>query len=179
MEIFLHTCCGPCACYTTKRLNEEGLTPTLFFYNPNIHPYQEQKLRLEGVRQLVACRNVGTVVEPGYALEEFLAAVAADPKNRCRQCYRIRLARTAERAKENGFSLFGTTLLISPYQNRELICRIGHETADQYGLQFHDEDFRPGFRESQAEAKELDLYRQKYCGCIYSEKDRFYQEKSK
>jgi predicted adenine nucleotide alpha hydrolase (AANH) superfamily ATPase len=72
--------------------------------------------------------------------------------------------------------LFGTTLLISPYQNRELICKIGHELAQEYGLTFHDEDFRPGFRESQTIAKELGLYRQKYCGCIYSEKERYYRE---
>lgn len=176
MTMLLHTCCGPCACYTTKRLMEEGLQPTLFFYNPNIHPYQEQKLRLEGFRQLAEYRKLPTVVEPGYELEEFLKAVAGDPLNRCQECYRIRLSRTAAKAKELGFELFGTTLLISPYQNRELICKIGHELAKDYGLAFHDEDFRPGFRESQNMAKELGLYRQKYCGCIYSEKERYYRE---
>ena len=121
-------------------------------------------------------RKLPTVVEPGYELEDFLKAVAGDPANRCQECYRIRLSQTAAKAKELGFELFGTTLLISPYQNRELICKIGHELAQEYGLAFHDEDFRPGFRESQNIAKEIGLYLQKYCGCIYSEKDRYYRE---
>ena len=176
MSILLHTCCGPCACYTTKHLLEEGLQPTLYFYNPNIHPYQEQKLRLEGFRRLAAYRGLPALVEPGYELEEFLKAVAVDPQKRCAECYRIRLSRTAAKAKELGFELFGTTLLISPYQNRELICETGHGLARRYGLRFYDADFRPGFRESQNIAKELGLYRQKYCGCIYSEKERYYRE---
>lgn len=121
-------------------------------------------------------RGLPVVVEPGYEMEDFLKAVAADPQKRCQECYRIRLARTAAKAKEFGFGLFGTTLLISPYQNRDLICEIGHGLANEYGLQFHDEDFRPGFRESQNISKELGLYRQKYCGCIYSEKERYYRD---
>ena len=176
MSILLHTCCGPCGCYTTKRLTEEGLKPTLFFYNPNIHPYQEQLRRREGAEQLAAARDLPLLVEPGYELEEFLVAVAGDPQNRCEQCYRMRLTRAAEKAKNLGFRLFGTTLLISPYQNRDVICKIGKELAVDYGLEFHDEDFRPGFRQSQTLASELGIYRQKYCGCIYSEKERYYKK---
>lgn len=133
-------------------------------------------MRMEGFRQLTEYRKLPSIIEPGYELEDFLKAVAADPQNRCRECYRIRLSRTAVKAKELGFKLFGTTLLISPYQNRELLCEIGHGLAKEYGLRFHDEDFRPGFRESQNIAKEIGLYRQKYCGCIYSEKERYYRE---
>ena len=173
--IFLHTCCGPCGCFTTQRLVEEGFQPTLFFYNPNIHPYQEQLRRREGLRQLAEIRDLPLIEAPGYELEKFLAGVAADPKNRCEKCYRIRLERTAAEAQKLGFKLFGTTLLISPYQNRDLICAIGKEIADRYQLYFHDEDFQGGFRQSQAMAKELGLYRQGYCGCIYSEKDRYYK----
>jgi epoxyqueuosine reductase len=176
LSILLHTCCGPCACYTTRKLEEGGIKPALFFYNPNIHPYQEQMRRLEALGQLVNARNLPLTIEPGYELEQFLAQVAGDPGNRCEKCYRIRLSRTAARAKESGFDLFGTTLLISPYQNRELICGIGHELAQEYGIRFHDEDFRPGFRQSQQTAKEMGLYRQGYCGCIYSEKERYYKE---
>lgn len=177
MSIFLHTCCGPCACYTTERLAEEGFQPTLFFYNPNIHPYQEQQRRRDALRELASLRELPLLEEPGYELEEFLRQVAAEPQKRCGQCYRIRLAKTAAKAKELGFDCFSTTLLISPYQNRELICQTGHQLAAEYGLRFHDEDFRPGFRQSQAAARELGLYRQGYCGCIYSEKDRYYKEK--
>jgi predicted adenine nucleotide alpha hydrolase (AANH) superfamily ATPase len=179
MSMLLHTCCGPCACYTTKQLIAEGVTPTLFFYNPNIHPYQEYQRRLEGLQQLAAIRELPVVVEPGYELEDFLAQIASDPQfgKRCETCYRIRLAKTAAKAQELGCDQFSTTLLISPYQNRELLCEIGREVAGQHGLTFIDEDFRPGFRQSQAMAREYGLYRQGYCGCIYSEKDRYYKEK--
>ena len=79
-------------------------------------------------------------------------------------------------AQESGFKLFGTTLLISPYQNRDRIVAIGKELAREHGLEFYDRDLRPGFRQSQAMAKEYGIYRQKYCGCIYSEKERYYKE---
>lgn len=173
MSLLLHTCCGPCASYTTLQLMEKGFKPVLFFYNPNIHPYQEYLKRLEGAEQLASARQLQLLTEKGYDLEEFLANVAADPRNRCGYCYRIRLSKTAAKAKELGYNLFSSTLLISPYQNRDLLCKIGHEIAAEYGLRFHDEDFRPGFRQSQQIAKDLGLYRQKYCGCIYSEKERF------
>jgi predicted adenine nucleotide alpha hydrolase (AANH) superfamily ATPase len=175
MKLLLHACCGPCSCYTTQQLTEEGFEPTLFFFNPNIHPYQEQLRRRDGLRQLAEVRGLPLVEEPGYELEEFLAQVAEEPAQRCAKCYRIRLARTAAKAKELGFERFGTTLLISPYQNRELLIATGRELAQGFGLQFHDADFRPGFRQSQAMAKELGLYRQGYCGCVYSEKDRYYK----
>ena len=175
MNLFLHTCCGPCACYTTQHLQEEGLEPTLFFYNPNIHPYQEHQQRFEGLMKLAEMKSLQLIREPGYELEDFLTNVAPNPQSRCSHCYQVRLAKTAAKAKELGFNLFSTTLLISPYQNRELICEIGHELAKKYNLTFHDEDFRPGFRQSQAMAKEYELYRQGYCGCIYSEKDRYFK----
>jgi epoxyqueuosine reductase len=175
-SMLLHTCCGPCACYSTERIMEEGIHPTLFFYNPNIHPYQEFLQRREGLQQLAAIRNLPVIEAPGYDMENFLANVAAEPSKRCDFCYRNRLTQTALKAKELGFHLFGTTLLISPYQNRDRIVAIGKELAKQYQLDFYDEDLRPGFRQSQAMAKELSLYRQKYCGCIYSEKERYYKE---
>lgn len=173
MSLFLHACCGPCACYTTQKVIADSLQPTLFFFNPNIHPYQEFLARREGLRQLAALRNYTLIEEPGYEMEHFLANVAGDPTKRCEFCYRHRLTRTAQKAKALGFGLFGTTLLISPYQKRDRIVGIGEELAQEYGLRFYDEDFRPGFRQSQAIAKELGLYRQKYCGCIYSEKERY------
>jgi predicted adenine nucleotide alpha hydrolase (AANH) superfamily ATPase len=155
---------------------ETGYQPTLYYYNPNIHPYQEYQNRREGLVQLAKIRNLPVLVEPGYELEEFLARVASEPAGRCRHCYQIRLNRTAAKARELGFSIFSTTLLISPYQNQELLIRLGHEIAEVYGLQFLPVDLRPGFYESQRMAKELGLYRQKYCGCIYSEKERFYKK---
>lgn len=179
MSMLLHSCCGPCAAYTTSYLLERGYAPTLYFYNPNIHPYQEYQKRLEGLNQLAAIRNLPVIVEPGYPLEDFLGQIAPNPEfgKRCVLCYRIRLEKTAEKAKELGMEAFSTTLLISPYQNREQICAIGQELAAKYRLRFIDEDYRPGFRQSQVMAKEYGLYRQGYCGCIYSEKDRYYKSK--
>jgi len=174
--MLLHACCGPCSCFTTERLAEEGIKPTLYFYNPNIHPYQEYRRRWEGLQQLAGLRQLEVIREPGDEIEDFLRHVAPDPTKRCAFCYQLRLGKTAAKAKELGFQTFGTTLLISPYQNREMLCEIGHSLARQYGLEFHDEDFRPGFRRSQALAKEYGLYRQGYCGCIYSEKERYYKE---
>ncbi len=176
-ELLLHACCGPCATYPTEHLLLVGKSPTLFFYNPNIHPYQEQKLRREGLIQLAEVRNLPYLIEPGYELEDFLGLVAANPNERCQHCYRIRLTKTAQKAKELGLEVFSTTLLISPYQNQELIIKLGQELALEYNLIFEASDFRPGFRQSQNMARELGLYRQKYCGCIYSEKERFYQQK--
>jgi predicted adenine nucleotide alpha hydrolase (AANH) superfamily ATPase len=178
MDILLHACCGPCSCYSTAKLLEDGWQPALFFYNPNIHPYQEYLSRLDGLLELGQIRNLPVYMEPDYELEEFLAAVAANPGERCGHCYRMRLAKTAAKAVELGVKVFGSTLLISPYQNRDLLLEVGREIAGQHGLTFHEEDFRPGFRQSQAQAKEYGLYRQKYCGCIYSEKERFYKKDS-
>ncbi len=174
--MLLHTCCGPCACYPTAELSKQGIKPRLYFYNPNIHPYLEQKSRRESFKKLAQLRNLEAIIEPGYDLEEFLKEVAIDPAQRCIYCYRVRLAKTAAKARELSLASFSTTLLISPYQNRELILEMGHQLAKDYGLQFQDPDFRSGFRQSQAQAKEYDLYRQKYCGCIYSEKERYYRE---
>lgn len=173
-ELLLHTCCGPCATYSSQYFLEEGWSPALYFYNPNIHPYQEYKSRLEGFRRLAEIRNLTIwVEESGYELESFLTGVVPDLPNRCTFCYRTRLERTASKARELNIPFFSTTLLISPYQNREMICQIGHSIAVEKGLTFVDVDLRPGFRQSQSMAREMGLYLQKYCGCIFSEKERY------
>ncbi len=105
---------------------------------------------------------------------EFCKNVVDDLENRCvKYCYRVRLEQTARYAKEHGYDTFSTTLLISPYQNHNALKKIGEEMAEKYGLNFLYRDFRPGFREGQAEARELGLYMQKYCGCVFSEKMRY------
>ena len=106
---------------------------------------------------------------------EFCKNVVDDLENRCvKYCYRVRLEQTARYAKEHGYDTFSTTLLISPYQNHNALKKIGEEMAEKYGLNFLYRDFRPGFREGQAEARELGLYMQKYCGCVFSEEIRYY-----
>ena len=170
MKLLLHTCCAPCSVYCIKSLRQEGIEPTVFWFNPNIHPYTEYKARRDTLRQYTSSIGVQAIFEENYGLREFCKNVVDDLNNRCvKYCYRIRLEQTAKYAKENGYDTFSTTLLISPYQNHEALKKIGEEMAEKYGLEFLYRDFRPGFRQGQAEAREIGLYMQKYCGCIFSE----------
>ncbi len=106
-------------------------------------------------------------------MEEFLRGVAYRESQRCRICYYQRLSYTAAFARQNGFVAFSTTLLYSVYQKHEIIRQIGREVADEAGIPFHYQDFRNGWREGVEISRKMDLYRQKYCGCIYSEKERY------
>ena len=174
MKLLLHTCCAPCSVYCIKSLRQEGIEPTVYWFNPNIHPYTEYKARRDTLRQYTSSIGVQAIFEENYGLREFCKNVVDDLNNRCvKYCYRIRLEQTAKYAKENGYDTFSTTLLISPYQNHEALKKIGEEMAEKYGLEFLYRDFRPGFRQGQAEARELGLYMQKYCGCIFSEESRY------
>lgn len=173
MNILLHVCCGNCAIYPVKILREQGHRLTGYFFNPNIHPYQEFSRRLDTARDYATRVELPLMVDERYLLEEFLANVATDPANRCSYCYRSRLEKTAEVAAANGFDAFSTTLLYSRYQNQAAIVDFGHKLAKLYRLTFVDQDFRPGWNEGIRISKEMGLYRQQYCGCIYSEKDRY------
>jgi predicted adenine nucleotide alpha hydrolase (AANH) superfamily ATPase len=174
MKILLHTCCAPCATYVVKTLRGEGYEPVLYFFNPNIHPYSEFLLREEAVKIFAEKEKLEAIYE-GYGLRQFLREVVFQEDNRCPICYFIRLKGTANYAKENGFPIFTTTLLISPYQNQALVRKIGEELERETGVSFLYRDFRPGYYESIRLSKELGLYRQKYCGCIYSEEEALRQ----
>ncbi len=170
MKLLLHTCCAPCSVYCIKTLRKEGIKPTVYWFNPNIHPYIEYKTRRDTLKEYTKSIGVQAIFEENYGLREFCKNVVDDLENRCvKYCYRVRLEQTAKYAKENGYDTFSTTLLISPYQNHEALKQIGEEMAQKYGLTFLYRDFRPGFREGQNEARELGLYMQKYCGCVFSE----------
>ena len=173
MRILLHICCGNCAIYPVKVLREANHQITGYFYNNNIHPYQEFRRRLETTREYAERVDLKVQIDAEYRLKEFLAAVAQTPERRCEYCYRSRLQATAEQAQKLGFEGFSTTLLYSRYQQQEKIVAYGHELAKRYGLIFHDQDFRPGWNEGIRASKEMGLYRQQYCGCIYSEEDRY------
>ena len=174
MKLLLHTCCAPCSIYCIDSLRNENIEPTIYWYNPNIHPYKEYEARRECLKQYTKQINVNAIFEEDYGLREFCKNTVFDLKNRCiNYCYRVRLEQTAKYAKENGYDSFSTTLLVSPYQNQEAIKQIGEELAEEYGLEFVYRDFRVGFREGQNKARELGLYMQKYCGCIFSEEDRY------
>jgi predicted adenine nucleotide alpha hydrolase (AANH) superfamily ATPase len=147
----------------------------VFFYNPNIHPYTEYKSRADTLKDF--CKNEGLplIEHGGYGLRDFLALTAEsrEGRGRCRLCYAERLDTTAKYAAENGFEGFSTTLLISPYQDHESLKEIGERAAARFGTEFLYRDFRPLFRAGQAMAREKTLYMQKYCGCIFSEEERY------
>ena len=172
-SILLHSCCAPCSIYCVDTLRGEGLEPTSLWFNPNIHPYQEYKARRDTLLDYGERIDMEVRVLDDYGLRDFVRAVAGDIDRRCAHCYAIRLGTAAKYAAENGFGAFTSSLLISPYQNHELLRQTGEEMARQYGVEFLYRDFRPGFREGQAKARELGLYMQKYCGCVFSEEERY------
>jgi len=179
MRILLHICCAPCAIYPVNYLRQKELEIYGYSYNPNIHPYTEWKKRKNTLVQYAGEIGLELIGEgahskDAYSMEEFLRAVVFRENTRCRFCYQMRLQKTAEVARENGFDGFTTTLLVSPFQKHSLIKEIGEAVAEESGIPFYYYDFRPGFKEATARAKELGLYRQPYCGCIYSEKERYY-----
>ena len=174
MKLLMHTCCAPCSVYCIDSLREEGIEPVLYWYNPNIHPYMEYKMRRDTLKEYASSIKVETIFNDNYGLRDFCKNVVNDLDNRCSNyCYRVRLEETARFASENGFDAITTTLLVSPYQKHDEIVKIGSEIAEKYGLNFLYRDFRVGFREGQAKARELGLYMQKYCGCVFSEEERY------
>ncbi len=179
MPLLLHICCAPCSVACIRLLREEGTEPVGYWYNPNIHPYLEYKARRDTLRQYAGDIGLDLREHEEYGLRPFTAAVADDPEHRCGYCYTCRLEDTARYAAANGFTHFSTTLLISPYQDRELICAVGAQMGARWGVEFVPYDFRPRFRAGQEEARALGLYMQRYCGCIYSEEERFSNRRKK
>lgn len=179
MKLLLHTCCGPCGIFPLRSLRASGHNVTGFFYNHNIHPYQEYLARLKAARSMAEQEALPLIVRDEYALEEFLSNVAAEPEKRCSYCYLSRMRATAEAAVAQGFEAFTTSLLYSRYQRHEEIRIIGESLAGEYGIVFHYEDFRTGWQEGIRLSKEMGLYRQQYCGCVYSEKERYYPNKER
>jgi hypothetical protein len=148
-----------------------GAQVTGYWYNPNIHPYGEHELRREALAGYAAQVELDVIWEPGYEMPAFLRAVVGREEQgaRCAICYRMRLERAAQAAAQRGLDAFTTTLLISPYQDLHTIEGIGQELAAAYGVMFYYENLRRGFAEHHRLAREHGLYRQRYCGCLYSE----------
>lgn len=173
VPILLHCCCGPCAAYPVRWLRDHDFEVTGFWYNPNVHPFTEHQNRLAAAQALSERFGFPLIVSEGYDMIAYFRAVIGHEGRRCADCYRMRLERTAREAAEKGFHHYTSTLLISPYQDQTAIREIGEESGKRYNVTFYDHDFTEGFRESQQLARELGLYRQKYCGCLYSEWERF------
>ncbi|MDR3639887.1 MAG: epoxyqueuosine reductase QueH [Humidesulfovibrio sp.] len=181
--ILLHACCGPCSIMPIQRLCDLGFAPTLYFYNPNIHPLSEYLRRREGllavaeklaIPVILADQDDKAAAFPGPWLERIaaLGEAMADMASRCPLCYDIRLERAARLAQTLGFTRYSSTLLYSKYQNHQAILDAGARHAGP-GLEFVGEDFRSGWQEGIRLSKEWGVYRQQYCGCVLSEFDRY------
>lgn len=174
MKLLLHICCAPCLIWPHEVL-KNNFNLTGFFYNPNIEPQDEYKNRICAVQNYTQEINLETVYpESNTDTEDFLKNIEnnLDKPKRCQLCWQMRLKKTASFAKENNFDYFSSTLLVSPYQNHELLKKIAQEVAREYNIEFYYQDFRPGFRNAYNKAKLKGIYRQKYCGCIYSRNER-------
>jgi epoxyqueuosine reductase len=176
MNVLMHICCGPCSIYPLRILSGEDHRLTGFFCNPNIHPYREFKRRRDTLADFARLSSLYLVIDESYDLEAFLLGALEKGKDRCLFCYSTRLERTFIKAKQERFEAVTTTLLYSKYQRHDDIAAIGEQFAQFYGLPFLYRDFREGWTEGQEESKRLDMYRQSYCGCIFSERDRYYRE---
>lgn len=172
-KVFLHVCCAPCSVYPVKILRAENIAVKGFFFNPNIQPSREYIKRRETLKEFGEKAGLEIIYAP-YEMELFFDNVK-DGNERCRACYELRLERTAQEAKRHGYDMFGTTLLYSKRQKHETIKEIGCNVAEKYGVKFLYRDFRAGWAEGIEDSKKLGLYRQNYCGCVFSEKERFYR----
>jgi epoxyqueuosine reductase len=170
-SILLHVCCAHCTAYTVEYLRKEGYEVTAFWYNPNIHPFTEHQYRLEAIKSLSIEMQFPLVSDDNYDMIKYFQVIVGHETDRCRHCFNLRLSRTVLRAKRDGFTEFTTTLLISPHQKHELIKEVGEAAAQ--GLDFLYVDLRKRYSDSRHITKPLNLYRQQYCGCIYSEWERY------
>ena len=170
--LLLHACCAPCMTVVQDGLKSEGYDITVFFRNPNIHPWKEMRRRLEVVEVYSGELDLPLEIDDGYPLGEYLSMLLGAP-DRCRACFEERLTATARKAADSGLGAFSTTLSVSPYQDQQAIIEAGEAAAARFGVEFVYRDFRSLYRESVRLSREVGMYRQKYCGCIFSERDRY------
>jgi len=173
MKLLLHVCCGPCSLYPANVLHEEGISFSAYFYNPNIHPYKEFKKRIHALELVAKLLRFDLILDRNYGLTDYLRKVVFNENKRCHICYELRLSKCIEFAANNGFDAFSTTLLYSKYQNHKLIYDICFQLTDKFGIEFFYKDFREGWQKGIDQSKDLDIYRQRYCGCIFSEHEAF------
>jgi predicted adenine nucleotide alpha hydrolase (AANH) superfamily ATPase len=159
--------------YPLEVLEAEGIKVRGYFFNPNIHPYREFKKRLKAVEELASRKALSVDYHREYGLRDFIQRVVFNEETRCSICYEIRLTAAAEHAKAVGAEAFSSTLLYSRYQKHETIRQTGEKLAEQHSIPFYYHDFREGWQQGIDMSKDMDLYRQSYCGCIYSEQERY------
>jgi epoxyqueuosine reductase len=174
-KVLMHICCAPCSIYTLKKLRGEGADVYGYFFNPNIHPYMEFKKRLSTLQDYAKYASLPLAIDKTYDLDTFLRGALALGKDRCLFCYRMRLDKTFRKGAKDKVDAVTTTLLYSKYQRHDDIRSIGEELSAAHGIPFLYRDFRVGWNEGVEESKALDMYRQPYCGCIFSEKERYWR----
>jgi len=173
MKILLHACCGPCTVYPLEELRRQGHEVRGYFFNPNIHPYREFKRRIKALVDFSEQKKFKVDIDRNYGLTTYLRNVVFHENRRCSICYDMRLEAVAERAAAEGFDAFTTTLLYSKYQGHAIIREKSETLAEKFAVQFLYQDFRKGWQQGIDQSLAMDLYRQPYCGCIYSEQERY------
>jgi epoxyqueuosine reductase len=176
MKVLLHICCAPCSIFPVEVLREEGNEVMGFFFRNNIHPYTECIKREQTLKEYAETIKLKVIYQKGYELEKFLQIIAFREAERCRICYHERLYAACKVAKKGNFDAFSSTLLYSKFQNHELICSTGKAIGKKEGIKFLHRDFREGWKHGIEKSKQLKMYRQQYCGCIYSEKQRYFKD---
>ena len=180
--VLVHICCGPCSLYVVDYFKKNGLSFIGYFYNPNIHPYREFRQRIRALEEIQKIKNFEVIWDKKYGLRKFINETFMlwdKPGKRCERCYFIRLSATVKKALELKASAFTTTMLYSIHQNHQLIKEIAEDLSYRYKIPFFYEDFRIGYKDGQEVAKTLNIYRQGYCGCIFSEEERYYKKRRK
>ncbi len=172
-SVLVHCCCAHCAAYTIDCWRQQGYEVSALWYNPNIHPYMEHQHRLEAMKSLAQEVNLPLIITEGYDIIDYFRQVAGHEPQRCQYCFRLRLLKTAETAHQAGFNAFTTSLLISPHQKHDLLREIGNKISKEKGIDFLYADLRKRYSNSRRMTKSFNLYRQQYCGCIYSEWERY------
>lgn len=174
--VLLHICCGPCAVWPVDWLTGQGLAVEGFWFNPNVHPRHEYQARLESCRRYAAMQALTLHEQEEYGLHRFLAEVwperAAKPE-RCGHCYTMRLETTARKAAQLGIGIISTTLLVSPFQDHLSVEEAGRRAAAEWGVRWLQHDWRGGFQAGRTKSRVLGLYHQSYCGCLFSEDERY------
>jgi predicted adenine nucleotide alpha hydrolase (AANH) superfamily ATPase len=173
MKVLLHVCCGPCTIYPLTVLREEGAEVTGHFYNPNIHPFKEFRRRIVTLEDYAKRTKLPLVLDTNYGLKDFIRKVAFHEEKRCHICYLMRLEKTVSLAREKNYEAFSTTLLYSKYQRHPQLIQQCQQLSTKYDIPFCYRDFREGWQAGVDASKDLDMYRQPYCGCIYSEQERY------
>ncbi len=171
-------CCGPCSIYPLRNILGRDIEVHGFFYNPNIHPFEEFKRRIEAAKKLAGLMEIDAIFHEDYEPRPFFCGLPGIDKKRlpkeerCAHCYALRLDRTARTARDHGFDFFTSSLLYSKFQDHEGIISLGLDMEQKYRIPFYYEDFREGWKEGIQESRRMGLYRQKYCGCIFSRIER-------